>query len=987
MKAKQKVLFTIAVLLAAMTVHAGVANIDLSSAIDTASAASATHTYTDGVLKVDYSDSQGWGIAGVKFPLNNLEVTNISFEYLGDNSAEEWVTLVVYLEDSEGGLWWDSNADLSVSMWDSVWNSSSFMPHDVLFETTSNSEPVLPFKSLGFVANPSMATSASFSIRNVQITSNGEYTPPSSQDGTQKVQIGDLYYNLNDADLTAEVAQSDNSYEGLTDIDIPASVTYNDVQYSVTSIGKQAFEGCGKLVSTTIPNSVISIGQNAFYNCGSLASVTFSSGVTSIADGAFTLCGKLTSITIPNSVTSIGRKAFGYCGGLTNVVVDSDNNVFDSRDHCNAVVETATNTLVVGCSATTIPNGVTSIGIDAFNGISSLTSITIPNSVTSIAGGAFWGCSGLKIVVIGSGITSIGGHAFLCGNLTSFTCNAVTPPTLDDNTFYSVDRSIPFYVPSRSVAAYQAAEGWSEFTNIQAIQTQAPMFPDDPGTLTMSLELKAAVMDGEDIQGYEPTGGGGYAKGSSVTITAQDIPGYAFVQWSDEVTDKSRTIVLDESMTLTAYYTHSMIEIPIAAGKWNFICLPPLGDRQYTEDMFTYDGLSDVQWGTYNGAKRAAGQSGWETPESFNAMHGYILYSSTAGTLRINAYQDEIGQGQAGSAMYAGMSDYASNHAENANWNFVGNPYSQGYSIAGFAAAGIESPITVWNGTAYSTYTPGIDDYTLQPFQAFFIQKAEGGAESLPFNSEYLVETSNNSGNGNSGSAIEGELPGAFSVAEGRQVHFSRGNLQYQASTDTWRFAENQYDYVGEANANISSTYDGWIDLFGWGTGNNPTLSSDNNADYNTFVDWGTNAISNGSDKANLWRTLTTDEWGYLFQARNNASALYGLATINGINGMIILPDDWQSLAEISFISGIEDYSQNTYSLEQWSSLESAGAVFLPSSGAYLSVAYGERSSGYYWSSSPFGNESGDHVRIKANNFYPQYSSYCKYRFSVRLVR
>ena len=189
------------------------------------------------------------------------------------------------------------------------------------------------------------------------------------------------------------------------------------------------------------------------------------------------------------------------------------------------------------------------------------------------------------------------------------------------------------------------------------------------------------------------------------------------------------------------------------------------------------------------------------------------------------------------------------------------------------------------------------------------------------------------SNGGNGSSTIEGELSGAFSVAEGVQVHFSRGNLQYQASTDTWRFAENQYDMIGNDNSNISATYNGWIDLFGYGTGDNPTLSTKDNNDYSTFVDWGTNAISNGGNQANKWRTLTNDEWGYLFLTRNNAATLYGHSTVNGISGIIILPDDWQSISDISFNSGTGNYSQNNYSTEQWNKMESAGAIFIPAAG------------------------------------------------------
>lgn len=526
-------------------------------------------------------------------------------------------------------------------------------------------------------------------------------------------------------------------------------------------------------------------------------------------------------------------------------------------------------------------------------------------------------------------------------------------------------------------------------------------FPDDPGTLIFSLELHAAGVDGESFDGYEPSGAGGFAKGTSVTITAQDIPGYEFVRWSDEVTDKSRTIVLNESMTLTALYNHSMIEIPIAANRWNFICLPPLGDRQYTAAMFTYDGLTGVKWGTYNGSLRASGQSGWETPETFNALQGYILYSTTAGTLRINAYEDDIRQGESGSAIYAGLTAYTSSHPENESWNFLGNPYNQGYNIAGLAAAGIESPITVWNGVGYTTYTPGIDSYILNPFEAFFIQKAEG-TDGITFSREYLTE---DSGSDSGVADAMGTLPGYFSISATQRIQFSKGNLQYQASTDTWRFAENQYDTIGALNANISDSYNGWIDLFGWGTGSNPTLSSQVNSDYSTFVDWGTNAISNGGNELSLWRTLTQEEWIYLFCSRTNATSLFGLGAVNGVNGTIILPDNWSTPQGLIFTpsstQGLElshlgnsyndnnagHFGDNVYNANQWSVMESVGAVFLPAAGIRSSDVNYVGSSGYYWSSTPYDANSSCNFYFYSFGIGPQEGNGCYHGQSVRLVR
>ena len=228
---------------------------------------------------------------------------------------------------------------------------------------------------------------------------------------------------------------------------IPNIVDGND--YSITSIGNQAFRYNMSLRSVEIPNTITSIGNYAFDACSNLTNVDFSkaTGLTSIGIDAFFGCSNLTGITIPNSVTSIGRDAFHgcrslisitiptsvtsighyafqYCDALTNIVVEKDNTVYDSRDNCNAIIETATNTLIAGCQSTVIPNSVTSIRHGVFAGCSNLTSITIPSSVTSIGNGVFDGCSNLTSLTISEGVIDIGFNTFL--NCTSLT-NVIIP--------------------------------------------------------------------------------------------------------------------------------------------------------------------------------------------------------------------------------------------------------------------------------------------------------------------------------------------------------------------------------------------------------------------------------------------------------------------------------------------------------------------------------------------------------------------------------
>ena len=222
-----------------------------------------------------------------------------------------------------------------------------------------------------------------------------------------------IYYNYIKDATELEVTYKSMNYTCYTgSVVIPKEVTYMDKTQKVTSIGNSAFRGCSGLTSVTIPSSVTTIEEEAFSYCERLPSIIIPSSVTSIGDYAFRGCQKLTSITIPHSVTSIGERVFSGHRILTSITVESGNPKYDSRDNCNAIVETESNTLIVGCQETTIPNSVTSIGDYAFGGCSGLTSVTIPNSVTSISGYAFYGCSGLTSVTIPNSVTSIGDNAF-----------------------------------------------------------------------------------------------------------------------------------------------------------------------------------------------------------------------------------------------------------------------------------------------------------------------------------------------------------------------------------------------------------------------------------------------------------------------------------------------------------------------------------------------------------------------------------------------
>ena len=249
--------------------------------------------------------------------------------------------------------------------------------------------------------------------------------------------IDGIKYSLNNETLQAKVIPNydnattnyllqENKYSG--NIIIPEAVDYNGKTYSVTSIGNNAFFNCTGLTSVTIPNSVIIIRNNAFSGCSAL-----------------------TSITIPNSIEYIGESAFAGCSALTSITVEKGNLAYNSRENCNAVIDSETNELILGCKNTVIPNSVTSIGNYAFYGCYGLTSVTIPNSVKKIDYHAFHDCK----------------------SLTSVTSMIEEPFEIEDNVFtyygklnYEWFTEATLYVPAGTKSKYESTPAWNMFENI-----------------------------------------------------------------------------------------------------------------------------------------------------------------------------------------------------------------------------------------------------------------------------------------------------------------------------------------------------------------------------------------------------------------------------------------------------------------------------------------------------------------------------------------
>ena len=283
---------------------------------------------------------------------------------------------------------------------------------------------------------------------------------------------------------------------------------------------------------------------------------------------------------------------------------------------------------------------------------------------------------------------------------------------------------------------------------------------------------------------------------------------------------------------------------------------------------------------------------------------------------------------------------------------------------------------------------------------AMFLVGCDEGYNNNPSDENSNQSSSNDSENDSENDSgdkpDDGPFTPAFSVSANQQVIFSPGNLQYHPKYNKWRFAENQTDYIGNANSNCSSSYNGWLDLFGWST-SKTNFGVSTSTDYNdysgSFVDWGTNQI--GADAPNTWRTLTRKEWEYLLKTRPNASSLKGVAKVNGVNGLILLPDNWTCPSGVTFKSGfhssdgVEYYAAyQTFTAEQWSKLESADAVFLPAAGRRSGSSVNNvQYYGVYWAATGnSGSWGADNLGFHSDEAYVDYT-YRDLGLSVRLVK
>ena len=638
-----------------------------------------------------------------------------------------------------------------------------------------------------------------------------------------------------------------------------------------------------------------------------------------------------------------------------SVVSTSADYIFAVTGNRNLVANFNLNSYFIAASANP-SNGGTVTGSGTYNHGTTATLTATPNNNYVFSS---WTENGVVVCTDASYSFMVTGIRSLVANFTSTIVNYTVTATANPTAGGSISGMGSYEEGSTCALTAMANTGYS-FTNWSENGYVVSTNPSFSFTVTgnrsfvanFTLNSYCIATLVNPIAGGSVIGAGNYNYGTTATLTAIANNGYSFLNWTENgsvvsasanysfTVTGTRNLVANFSLNT---YTVSVAVNPVASG--------------------TVSGM-----GTYNYGETAT------LTATANEGYTFANWTEDGAVVSTNVnYSFEVMGDRSLVANFNPKTYTVSASANPAYGGSVvgGSSYAYGAICTLIATANEEYSFANWTENGMVVSTDSMYSFTVI------------GNRTLVANFIYV--------------GIEGMLNGIFSVGNNTKVCFSQGNLQYQASTDTWRFADNQWDYVGgmvmsehhgnvsgSSNSNISPAYDGWIDLFGWGTSgwNNGNtcyhpwdINSDNDGTLfgppglnsligdNANADWGVyNPISNGGNQANQWRTLTYWEWNCLLNTRTTSSGVrYAKAQLNGVNGLILVPDNWDtSVYELQNVNTSESsYDSNVIGLTVWiNTFESNGAVFLPAAGAriYGTTMFYLNDRGYYWSSTCHGN-------------------------------
>ena len=466
-------------------------------------------------------------------------------------------------------------------------------------------------------------------------------------------------------------------------------------------VGNRMFYDQDEYVSIKLPKNTKGISSEAFRNSSNLKEVTMYEGIKSIGSNAFFDCGALTEIDIPKGCETIGSNAFYSCKKLTKAIIGEGCETIGSSAffYCQSL------------ETLSLPTTLKRIYDYAFKSCSSLKKISLPVQLNSIGSEAFSSCSALEELRIPSSVMSIGNGAFAyCSKLKDIYTYTIEPTKIIQETFTNY-QTATLHVPYTSRAIYRINTEWSQF--LQAGEFDVIKEPYEYFYINNDYVL-------DDQTGVVPG-----------KPNCDFMPGSGFIHHGHNHQNMGHIHIKHDGNCSGSIIGNGNIDaddlsfdITITAGKWYFFSFP-----------FKVN-LSDITcpgqhvWRKYDGQKRAQnGQGGW-TDLGANEDHlkkgqGYIFQASKGGTLTVKIKKDNFGY-FAHEDHKQTVNEYTASEENNASWNFLGNPHTSYFNIEDM---GYQAPITVWTGSSYEALRPGDDDYYLQPFQAFFVQKPVGTNE------------------------------------------------------------------------------------------------------------------------------------------------------------------------------------------------------------------------------------------------------------------